>query len=220
MTYTPAVSSTTTPQGLVTESTEASRNVKYFADIHRFLASQQQDIQWLRESHKRKSRQRKEAIEDCARSLEHDRQERGSQLARLCDETSKKAAQKIDALKVELKEEEERNRHTAQVLSKTDKKKMQTTIDRIEREMDGLWSGVCMVAEAMDAMARNLQPHAEANDRYRVLEPSLAAVDEQAKLLGVAEVAALKHASSRDDEARAYRTESATSFARTSMVPH
>mmetsp|Transcript_59910 Transcript_59910/g.106562 ORF Transcript_59910/g.106562 Transcript_59910/m.106562 type:complete len:184 (-) Transcript_59910:17-568(-) len=136
--------------------TEAGNSVKFFTEYHRYMTSRQQDLQWMRDLHTRKSRLRKEEVQLCTRSLDQDKEERIAQILRLSDDMRRITDRKTDTLQSELVEREVRARNSASTMSQLDKKKVQFQLDRLSKEMDAMWGSFCMVADAMQKMAVNL----------------------------------------------------------------
>mmetsp|Transcript_881 Transcript_881/g.2490 ORF Transcript_881/g.2490 Transcript_881/m.2490 type:complete len:150 (-) Transcript_881:212-661(-) len=119
-------------------------NIMMFSDIHRYLMQRHADLEWLRAQHVRKDKQRRDAIDECKRSLEHDTQERTSQIARFSEEMQKHTNRKIDSL--------QKDNYEHEVASKKGDNEMQYQIDRMVRELDSMHYGLSAVADAMETL--------------------------------------------------------------------
>merc|ERR1719384_1539261 len=126
-------------------------NVKMFAGIHRFLVQRHADIEWMRSQHTRKVKLRQESIPECVRMLEHDTHERRENVEKFGEEMRRHTNRKMDVLQRDLVEAEE-NEMKAHHSSHGDRQKMQFQIETLGRDVDMLRHGLCLVADAMDAL--------------------------------------------------------------------
>mmetsp|Transcript_74729 Transcript_74729/g.148044 ORF Transcript_74729/g.148044 Transcript_74729/m.148044 type:complete len:174 (-) Transcript_74729:58-579(-) len=138
--------------------------VKMFSDVHRYLNQRHSDIQWLRSMHARKDVQRKEAIAECQRQLEHDKSERSAQMKKFSEEMQTHVNRKMSTLHHELEDADMMMMNKENPMNAHDRRKLQFQIDRMSKELAAMRAGLNLVADAMDVMctdsypARNLIP--------------------------------------------------------------
>lgn len=137
-------------QGAITQGQDGNSNIKMFSDIHRYLMQRHADIEWLRSQHLRKDKQRKDAINECQRSLEHDTAERIAQIAKFSEEMQRHTNRKVEVLQKAIAEQE--------VVYKKCDCTLQSQIDRVVRELDSMHYGFCGVTEAMECLTGATAP--------------------------------------------------------------
>mmetsp|Transcript_7501 Transcript_7501/g.17783 ORF Transcript_7501/g.17783 Transcript_7501/m.17783 type:complete len:139 (+) Transcript_7501:3-419(+) len=121
-----------------------------FTDIHRYLMQRHNDIQWLRDTHARKDKQRKDSIAECARQLEHDRVERAEQIRRFSDEMQRHTHRKMGILQVELEETDMMTSNKDTPATTHERKRLQFQIDRLSKELSMVRTGLCDITDSME----------------------------------------------------------------------
>eukprot|EP00930_Biecheleria_cincta_P011683 TRINITY_DN114710_c0_g1_i1.p1 TRINITY_DN114710_c0_g1~~TRINITY_DN114710_c0_g1_i1.p1 ORF type:complete len:175 (+),score=47.68 TRINITY_DN114710_c0_g1_i1:83-607(+) len=131
-------------------------SVKHFFEFHRFMNQRHEEIQWLKEFHTRKIRQRRAAVEECLNTQEHDTNERKLQIIKLTNDCKLLTNRKMEMLQEDLAEQELMRRQMAIGMSSQEKKKMVFQLEQLSKELDALWGGFCIVAEGMQNMSKGL----------------------------------------------------------------
>jgi len=135
--------------------------VKMFSDVHRYLNQRHSDIQWLRALHARKDAQRKEAIAECERQLEHDKAERSVQMKKFSEEMQSHVTRKMSTLHHELEDADMMMMNKENPMNAHDRRKLQFQIDRMSKELSAMRAGLILVADAMDVMCSDSYPARE-----------------------------------------------------------
>lgn len=125
-----------------------------FTDVHRWLALQADEIEMLKQRHRRNDDTRKSAIEKCNKNLQRDISERKKQLNEFSIEMEKYTLRKIDMLHHELAAHHLNQKH--------DDTMQQQQINRLCDDLDALHESLYEIAATMVNMVDStLEPEAQ-----------------------------------------------------------